>query len=167
MSLDSLLVSSIMTKDVKTEEENQNIIAACKVMYDNNVGCVVVVENQNKEEKIPRGMVTERDIVNILGKKTIDFAKPLSDFMSKPLISIESSCSIREAIQLMNSKHVRRLVAVDGNKMVGIITEKDIFSQISKSPTMITDFVGQNYPAEYKESYSRFTEYMFDLLPKI
>ena len=167
MSLDSLVVSSIMSKDVKTENENQNIMAACKVMHDNNIGCVVVVKYENKE-KIPIGVITERDIVNIFGELTIDFAKPLSNFMSSPLISIQSNCSIREAMQLMNSNHVRRLVVVDvNNKMVGIITEKDIFSQIIKSPSMVTDFVGQNYPAEYKEVYSRFTEYMFDLLPKI
>jgi predicted transcriptional regulator len=167
MSLDSLLVSSIMTKDVKTENDDQNIMAACKVMYDNNIGCVVVVKNQNKE-KIPLGMLTERDIVSILGKQTIDFQKSLGSFMSKPLISIQSNCSIREAMQLMNSNHVRRLVVVDvNNKMVGIITEKDIFSQITKSPSMVTDFVGQNYPGEYKEVYSRFTEYMVDLLPKL
>lgn len=167
MSLDSLLVSSIMSKDVKTEKDNQNIMAAFKIMYDNNIGCVVIVKSENKE-KIPLGMVTERDIVSILGKQTIDFQKSLGSFMSKPLISIQSNCSIREAMQLMNYNHVRRLVVVDANyKMVGIITEKDIFSQIIKNPSMVTDFVGQNYPGEYKEVYSRFTEYMFDLLPKL
>lgn len=167
MSLDSLSVSSIMSKDVKTEYENQNIKAACKVMHDNNIGSVVVVKGQNKE-KIPVGMITERDIVSILSKQRIDFRKSLDSFMSKPLISIQSNCSIKEAMQLMNSKQIRRLVVVDeNNKMVGIITEKDIFSQIIKSPNMVTDFVGQIYPAEYKEVYSRFTEYMVDLLPKL
>ena len=38
MSLDSLMVSSIMTHDVKTEKEDQNIMAACKVINDNNIG---------------------------------------------------------------------------------------------------------------------------------
>jgi predicted transcriptional regulator len=156
-----------MSKDVKTENENQNIKAACKVMHDNNIGCVVVVKSQNKE-KIPVGMVTERDIVSILSKQRIDFRKSLASFMSKPLISIQSNCSIKEAMHLMNSKQIRRLVVVDvNNKMVGIITEKDIFSQIIKSPNMVTDFVGQNYPAEYKEVYSRFSEYMVDILPKL
>ena len=74
---------TIMTNDVKTENENENIMTVCKVMRDNNIGCVVVVEIQNKE-KIPVGIITERDIVNILGKLTIDFRTPLSSFMSKP-----------------------------------------------------------------------------------
>jgi IMP dehydrogenase len=101
------------------------------------------VKNENNE-KLPIGMLRERDIVNILGEQKIDFVKPLSSFISSPLISIQSNCSIREAMQLMNFKNVRRLDVVDANnKMAGIITEKDIFSQISKSPNMLTDFVGQ------------------------
>ena len=167
MSLDSLLVSSIMKTDVKTENENQNIIAVCKVMHDNNIGCVVVVKMQDKE-KIPVGIITERDIVRILGKLAIDFRMPLSNFMTKPIFSIKPNHSAMEAMQLMNSNHIRRLVVVDmNNKMVGIITEKDIFSQIARSPSMITDFVGHNYPAEYREVYGRFTDYMLDLLPKL
>ena len=58
-------------------------------------------------------------------------------------------------MQLMNCNHVRRLVVVDANnKMVGALTEKDIFRQITMNPNMVTDFVGQNYPVEYK----KFTE---------
>ena len=167
MSLDSLLVSSVMTTDVKTENENENIMAVCKVMRDNNIGCVVVIKVQNTE-KIPIGIITERDIVNVLGKLTIEFRTPLSSFMSKPIISIQPKRSIREAIQLMNSNNIRRLVVVDeNNKLVGIITEKDIFRQIATSPSMVTDFVGGNYPIEHREVYQRFTDYIFDLLPKL
>lgn len=167
MSLDSLLVSSVMTNDVKTENENENIMTVCKVMRDNNIGCVVVVEIQNKE-KIPVGIITERDIVNILGKLAIDFRTPLSSLMSKPIISIQFNCSIREAIQLMNSTNIRRLVVVDANnKLVGIITEKDIFRQIAKNASMVTDFLGENYPLEHREVYERFTDHIFDLLPKL
>lgn len=167
MSLDSLLVSSVMTTDVKTENENENIMAVCKVMRDNNIGCVVVIKVQNTE-KIPIGIITERDIVNVLGKLTIEFRTPLSSFMSKPIISIQPKRSIREAIQLMNSNNIRRLVVVDeNNRLVGIITEKDIFRQIATSPSMVTDFVGGNYPIEHREVYQRFTDYIFDLLPKL
>lgn len=167
MSLDSIMVSSIMTRAVKTETEDKNILAACKVMNDNNIGSVIIVKIQNKE-KLPVGIITERDILCILGKLTVDLVKPLSSYMSKPIITIQSNASVREAILLMNSKRIRRLVVVDSNnKMRGIVTEKDIFKEISKGQSLITSFIGQNYPTEYREVYARFTDYMFDLLPKI
>ena len=156
-----------MNKDVKTESENQNILAACKVMRDNDIGCVVVVKVQDKE-KTPVGIITERDIIRILGEVAIEFQAPLSTFMSKPIISIQFDCSIGKAIQLMNSNRIIRLIVVDGNnRMVGIITEKDIFREIGKNPSLITGFVGENYPTEHREVYARFTDYMFDLLPKV
>ena len=88
--------------------------------------------------------------------------------LSKSIISIQPNCSIIEAMQLMNSNNMRRFVVVDtNNKMVGIITEKDIFRKIAMNPTMVTDFIGENYPLEYREAYGRFTDYMVDLLPKL
>jgi len=101
-------------------------------------------------------------------KEWIDFRTPLSSFMSKPIISIQPNCSIRKAMQLMNSNNMRRLVIVDtNNKMMGIITENDIFRQIAMNPNMVTYFVGENYPVQYKEVYVRFTDYMVDLLPNL
>jgi len=156
-----------MSKDVKTETEEQNLMAVCRVMHENNVGSVIITKIQDKQ-RIPTGIITERDIVRILGKLTIDLRKPISDFMSKPIISIQSNSSIGEAVHLMNSNNIRRLVVVDDeNNMVGIITEKDIFREISKNQTLITSFIGENYHSEYGELYTRFTDYMFDLLPKL
>lgn len=166
MSLDSVLVSNVMKTDVKTENENQDVMAVCKVMYHNDIGCVVVIKEQGKD-KIPVGIITERDIVRALGKLTIFLSMPLSKFMNKPIISIQSDHSIRQAMQLMDSKRVRRLIVVDANdKMVGIITEKDILSRIAKDPNMITDFVDQNYQ-KGREIYARFAEHVLHLLPKL
>ena len=70
-------------------------------------------------------------------------------------------------MQLMDSKSVKRLIVVDANdKMVGIITEKDIISRIVKDPNMIADFVDHNYQ-KGREIYARFTERMLRLLPKL
>jgi predicted transcriptional regulator len=166
MSLDSVLVSNVMKIDVKTENENQDVMAACKVMYNNDIGCVVVIKEQGKD-KIPVGIITERDIVRALGRLTVFLSMPLSKFMNKPIISIQSHQSIRQAMQLMDSRNVKRLIVVDSNdKMVGIITEKDILSRIVKDPNMITDFVDHNYQ-KGREIYARFTERMLHLLPKL
>ena len=70
MSLDSVLVSNVMKIDVITENENQDVMAVCKVMSDNDIGCVVVIKEQGKD-KIPVGIITEREIVRALGKLTV------------------------------------------------------------------------------------------------
>ena len=97
MSLDSVKVSDIMSKDVKIEVEEQDIGAVCRLMGENDIGSVVIVKRQDKEQ-IPIGIVTERDIVRILGRKSCDLKEPLTSFMSKPVISIRSNSSAREAM---------------------------------------------------------------------
>jgi CBS domain-containing protein len=140
MSLDSVLVSAIMSKDVKTEVEEQDIVAICRLMDDNDIGSVVIVKRQDKE-RIPVGIITERDIVRTLGRKAGDLKEPLTSFMSKPIITIRSNSSAREAMQLMNTNHVRRIVVVDpSGRMVGILTEKDIFRELLKKSGLIDDF---------------------------
>ena len=140
MSLDSLLVSAIMSKDVKTEVEEQDMGAVCKLMGDNDIGSVVIVKRKGKDQ-IPVGIVTERDIVRTLRGKTGDLKEPLSTFMSKPIITIHSNSSAREAMQLMYSNHIRRIVVVDqSDRMIGILTEKDIFRELLKKSGLIDDF---------------------------
>ncbi len=49
--------------------------------------------------------------------------------MSKPLITISINSSIKEAIETMQAKNIRRLLIVDKGKMVGIITDKTYSEQ--------------------------------------
>jgi CBS domain-containing protein len=67
MTLGSIPVSGYMTKNVKTETENQNIHAACKIMRENDIGAVVIVRDKQEHQdsdsnnyKKPIGIITER-----------------------------------------------------------------------------------------------------------
>src|SRR6478672_3642665 len=143
-----------MNPDVKTDKEDHNIVDACKIMHDNDIGCVIVV---GLETKKPVGIITERDVVRILGglDPTLH-KKPLSDLMMKPLTTINEVSSVKDAMQIMNSKNIRRLVVVNKDqKMVGIITLKDIFQLINSSPEMFAEFYGANFPTDFKNMYQR------------
>jgi CBS domain-containing protein len=70
-------------------------------------------------------------------------------------------------MKLLDSKGIRRLIVVDAdNKMVGIITEKDIFGRIANDPNMVTEFIDKNYQ-KGREIYSRFADHLLHLLPKM
>jgi CBS domain-containing protein len=129
-----------MSKDVKIEVEEQDIGAVCRLMGDNDIGSVVIVKRKGKDQ-IPVGIVTERDIVRTLGRKTGDLKEPLTTFMSKPLVTIRSNSTAREAMQLMNTNHIRRVVVTDqSDRMIGILTEKDIFKALLKKSGLLDDF---------------------------
>ena len=123
-----------MNRKVQIDFEDQNINSGCNIMYTNDIGSVIIV--RRNVESVPVGIITERDIVRILGKLDPDLLNtPLKKLMSQPLVTIEESASISEASKLMNTKKIRRLVVVNkNNKMSGILTQNDIFRAIEKNP---------------------------------
>ena len=64
MSLETISIIDIVNKDVKTAEQDQNIFEISKIMFDNKIGSVVVIDSN--ESKNPVGIITEKDIIRIL-----------------------------------------------------------------------------------------------------
>jgi len=79
---------------------------------------VVIVRNKDRDNDIsssnkPIGIITERDIVRILGSLEPSLLKaPIRELMSIPLITISLNGSIKDAMQTMQLKNIRRLVVV-------------------------------------------------------
>lgn len=159
MNLATISVSDLMNPGVKTVNEDKNIMSACRVMQENNIGCVIVVTIAG--DGTPVGIITERDVVRILSKfnpALVHFA--LWKVMSKPLITIEPSASINDATKLMNDKKIRRLVVVDrNNKMSGILTQNDVFRAFDKNPNLFSEFYGENFSSKFKEIYEKYNQY--------
>ena len=125
-----------MTKNVITAKINSTVKSVCKSMYDNNVGSVVIVK-PTTEGTVPVGMITERDVVKIVGSLELFSPEvPIRPFMSSPLVTGSSAMTITKAIEIMSKKNIRRLPITDKDsireKLVGIITEKDIVNAIVK-----------------------------------
>lgn len=169
MSIESVPVSDIMVRNVKTAEENQSINAIAKVMSDNNIGSVVIV-NSNEVGGLS-GIITERDIVRLAGAvQTSSTLLQLTarDIMSKPVITINAESSIQDAIQSMKLNNIRRLPVVNREgEMVGIITDKDIFRAIINNQSLVAS-ISENVTIEYRPVYERFSEFMMGemLLPR-
>jgi CBS domain-containing protein len=166
MSIESVTVASIMTKEVKTAKESQTVKAAARIMTEKDIGSLVIVKGTEPDR--PVGIITERDLVRVVGTTdTSTLQMPVRDIMSKPVVTIEASSSIKDAIQSMELNNFRRLPVVDREKkMVGIVTDKDIFKVIMKSQALITSMSG-SLSVEYRPVYERFSEFVLDemLLP--
>jgi CBS domain-containing protein len=130
MNIYSLPIAKFMTKNVATAKVSSTVKAVCKSMYDNNVGSVVIVK-PTTGGTVPVGIITERDVVKIVGSMELFSPEvPIRPFMSSPLVTGSSAMTITKAIEIMSKKNIRRLPITDKDsiqeKLVGIITEKDI-----------------------------------------
>jgi predicted transcriptional regulator len=70
MHSEKILVSNLMNPKVQTDFEDQNIRSACNIMYANDIGCVIIVTHTR--DRAPVGIITERDVVRVLGKLNPD-----------------------------------------------------------------------------------------------
>jgi CBS domain-containing protein len=146
-----------MTRGVKCINGRQSVKAVAGIMSINNIGSVIVTEN----EDVPVGIITETDIVRIAGITETFLPQLLAiDIMSKPVITIYVGSSIQDAIQTMKINNIRRLPVLDRRaKMVGIITDKDIFRAIINSESLVSSII-KSATIEYRPMYERLSEFM-------
>jgi len=117
-----ILVGEIMTKEVLTIGPNSSVMKAAKMMAERSVGSIVVVEKEK-----PVGIVTERDLLmKVISADLKPSRIPVKKIMTKPVITTTPQTDIVDAVRLMARHRIRRLPVVDGGKLVGIITTRDI-----------------------------------------
>lgn len=129
-----------MTKTVKTVEVSELVVESVKLMKDNKIGSVVVTENRK-----PVGIFTERDLIRVVAEGHLKLK--ISEVMSKPLSIIAPTATLWDAIALMGRIDVRRLPVVDNGKLVGILTEKDLFRLIISQQNLVLQSVAEYLPA--------------------
>ena len=146
-------VSDFMTSEVKVVTENETMRQACKLMYQHNIGSIIIVKNDDgkssdTKKEIPAGILTERDIARMIGFSAKFYPDTLvSEVMNKPLVTVSPNTLVKDAVALMEQRDIRRLPVVDDNQqMIGIITAKDIlkavmniFKGTAKGQNLISD----------------------------
>ncbi len=74
-------------------------------MHENSIGSVIIEKKDDNNNIKPVGIITERDVVRLLGSLNPSLLQtPLRDVMSKPLITISTNGSVKDAIQSMAAK---------------------------------------------------------------
>jgi CBS domain-containing protein len=115
-------VKDAMVSKVVTASPNQTILDASKDMYKENVGSLIVIEDDKAI-----GIVTREDIINKVVSNDIQPSKiTLKDIMTGNLISCSPEDDISYAAILMSKNRYERIPVVSEGKLVGIISTREI-----------------------------------------
>lgn len=114
-------VKDIMKKNVISIDSSMTVKDAATMMYDSDVGCLVVTK-----DKTAVGIVTERDIARRIVSKGKTSSTSISDIISSPLFVIGPEDTVWQACELMKNKGVHRVPVQKDNKLVGIVAASDI-----------------------------------------
>ena len=127
----SMLVREAMSSPVISVSEDTDIVKIAKQMKDQNVGAVIITN----EDDQPVGIVTERDIVTRVVSQGGDPGNVTAkSVMSSPLHVVGPEMSLMEAMRLMDKLNIRRLGVLYKNKLVGIISDRNIIRLL---PTIV------------------------------
>jgi CBS domain-containing protein len=118
-------IGQVMSKPVRTVKPDEKFSEALAVMERNSVGSVVVLEGET-----PVGIITERDVIRQTLKGTSVLQDLVSQVMSKPLITGTVDMPVQDAVGLMLDKKIRQLPVVEGNRLVGIVTDRDLMRSV-------------------------------------
>jgi glycosyltransferase involved in cell wall biosynthesis/CBS domain-containing protein len=110
--------------DTPTIDPNDSVVKIIDQFIDYDIGAVVAVQN-NK----PVGIVTEKDVLEkVLNEERDPAVTIVKNIMSIPVITIESTDSVKNAIELMRKNNIRRLAVTQDGILVGITTERRLLS---------------------------------------
>ena len=158
MSLDSIGITNLMNKNIIVAEQNMNLIGVSRIMSNNNIGCVVIVDNLNTRK--PIGIITERDIIRTIGMlQPHQMVVPVREHMSHPLITLSSKATVSDAMKLMYERKIRRVIILEKDEMAGILTDKDIFRYLVENKDLLSTVIASNLPIpenQLKDDISHF-----------
>ncbi len=119
-----LKVREVMSKQVVTAKEEDNVQDIAKLMKDKSLGSIIIVDDKGN----PTGIVTDRDIVmRIVAKNILPSQLKSKDVMSTPVNIVGPDMDVGEAVKMMNERRIRRLLVMNEGKIVGLITDRAIF----------------------------------------
>ena len=129
-------VRDIMQKNVITVDVNKTALEAATILKEKDISFLVIVENTK-----PIGIVTERDFVRKIVTEDKQASKiPLTEIMSPKFRSVGPSTEIDDAVQKMLNFNIRRLLVLEEDSLVGVITQTDLTGFL-RSKILINDTV--------------------------
>lgn len=142
-----MLSKEFCTTDVVCCGPETRATAAAHLMRTHHVGDLVVVEDP-EEERVPLGVITDRDlVVEVLGNGLDPATTSVGSVLRRPAVIAQESEDSSTVVERMRTHGVRRIPVVDRHgTVVGIIALDDLLRMIVDEAATLVQIMtaGQN-----------------------
>lgn len=115
--------------NVVTTTPDTSLGEAARILVEHNIGAIMIMEGEE-----PAGIFTERDLLRFVTTKDFDLeTTPLSQVMTRDLVTITPTEGVIDALDLMKEHAIRHLPVMKGDAMVGIVSSRDVMNAIHRS----------------------------------
>lgn len=115
-------VESIMVKEVHSVTSETKVSEVAHLMLEKHARCIIIVGSDGALQ----GIVTDSDIAFRCAGRAHTFDLPISEIMTADPISVGPSADIYDVVRIMGERGFRRLPVVEGDKVVGIVSVRDV-----------------------------------------
>ena len=126
-------VGELCNREVIFAYRDTRLVEAARLMREHHVGSLVVVVDR-LSERVPVGILTDRDIVVAVVAKELDpRSLTAGEVMSRELFSVREEDGIADALRLMRERGIRRLpVLTHSGALAGIVTIDDLLELVGE-----------------------------------
>lgn len=129
--------SEVMTRNPRTCEPTDTVQQAAQLMKSEDVGPIPIASKDGNLE----GIITDRDIVlKVVAEGRDPKTTKLSEVMTTDIVTCAPDGDIEDTLNLMEDHQVRRIPVVEGNRLVGIISQADVATKL-ESPEKTAEMV--------------------------
>lgn len=142
-------IGEICNRKVVVMQREETIVEAAKLMRDQHVGSVLIVDEQDGK-RVPVGIVTDRDlVVEVIAPELDADAITVGDIMMTGFAVVKEETGVFEAIQYMRTKGIRRLPVVDAEeRLIGIVTLDDLLILLAEELDALAKLVAREQQNE-------------------
>jgi len=146
-----MLLKDFCTPDVVCCGPATTVQMAAVLMRQHHTGDLVVVDDI-EQDKVPLGILTDRDIVvEVLAKDLDPAITTVRSILRTPVVIAHENEDVSEALERMRVHGVRRLpVVANSGKLAGIVTLDDILKLISTDIGTLVDIVTREQGREHR-----------------
>ena len=125
---ENILISQLLTRDVISISENKTIYNAIKLLAENNIGALPVLNNSMEL----CGIISERDIIREMSKNiAVNFKKSfINSIMTSKVITIDKNKRSEEIMDIMSKNKIRHIPIVEKKILIGIVSIGDVVKRL-------------------------------------
>ncbi len=118
----ALPLQALARRALVTCREDCRAAEAARIMDLNDVGSIVVLDDRSRS----CGIFTSRDLVKVASAAGLE--RRVSELMSRELVSLPAHAFAYEAALEMTERRIRHVLVMDGDRLLGVVSERDLFA---------------------------------------
>jgi CBS domain-containing protein len=140
---EEMSIGKLFNREVVTAPRDMSVNQAAKLMKNHKIGDIVVIDEEH--EGMPVGIFTDRDIaVKIVAEEVDPINFCVGDAMSEALLVLEERLGVKEAVELMCVKGIRRAPIINREgSIIGIISIDDLILLLADELGTIAKLIGK------------------------